>query len=111
MEAVLIEGATDRELQQVFWFLFKKRNESEYLNVRILLNHLKKLNESESDIFMKSIFSGSSGYRSESWRDNVSGLLSSFINLSEEKNCGWELQLWNLYYFSYHMPVGLKVRA
>lgn len=85
LEAVLIEGATDRELQQVFWFLFKKRNESEYLNVRILLNHLKKLNESESDIFMKSIFSGSSGYRSESWRDNVSGLLSSFINLSEEK--------------------------
>jgi len=85
LEAVLMGESTDRELRQVFWFLFKKRDESECLNVSILLNYLNRLNESESGVFIKSVFSGSFGYSSESWRSRVSGLLSSFLNLSVEK--------------------------
>ncbi|MBM3063346.1 SMEK domain-containing protein [Citrobacter braakii] len=85
LEAVLMGESTDRELRQVFWFLFKKRDESECLNVSILLHCLNKLNESESGVFIKSIFSGSFGYSSESWRSSVSSFLSGFLNLSEEK--------------------------
>jgi len=45
---VLKDGTAERSLRRVAWFLFRKREDSEHLNIRILLDHAGGLDDEES---------------------------------------------------------------
>lgn len=85
VKAVLKDGTEERNLRRVAWFLFRKREDSELLNIRILLDHVGRLDDEESEQFMEAMFSRSSDFGGSSWRDRVSDLLSGLKNLREEQ--------------------------
>jgi hypothetical protein len=87
VETILKDG-TAHSIQQVAWFLFKKRVDSDQLNIRILLDHVSSLDDEESERFFRAMFSSSSGFRDNNWRDGVSKLLNSFNSLSEDQKLG-----------------------
>ncbi|MDQ1886664.1 SMEK domain-containing protein [Aeromonas salmonicida] len=82
IKIVLKDTTKPRNLKDVAWFLFKKREESEHLNIRVLLEHLDGLDDTESEQFMKAMFShaGSGG-----WRDKITHLLNSLTDYDEEQ--------------------------
>lgn len=88
VETVLKDGTAERNLRRVAWFLFRKREDSDYLNVRILLDHVSRLDDGESERFFRTMFSSSFDFRHSNWRDEVSRLLNSFKDLSEEQKLG-----------------------
>jgi hypothetical protein len=89
VKAVLKDSTAKRDLRHVAWFLFKKRQDSDHLNIRILLDHVSSLNDEESELFFKAMFFSPSNYRDSDWRDDVSGLLNSFNNkLSKDQKIG-----------------------
>ncbi|RZR42787.1 SMEK domain-containing protein [Vibrio vulnificus] len=85
VESILKDTTETRNLRRVAWFLFRKREESDHLNIRVLLNHVDRLDDMESEEFMKAMFSHSSHYGSSSWRDGVTNLLNSLKDLREEQ--------------------------
>lgn len=85
VKCVLRNGKVDGALQQVAWFLFRKREVSEHLNIQILLDHVNSLDDNESELFMKAMFRNTSGFNDGSWRDSVSQLLNSFKDQCEKK--------------------------
>ena len=85
VEAVLKGSTAERDLRHVAWFLFRKRETSELLNIQILLDHVCRLDDEESERFMRAMFSRSSDFGGSSWRDRVSDLLNSLKDLREEK--------------------------
>ena len=87
VETVLKDGTAERNLRRVAWFLFRKREDSEHLNIRILLDHVSRLDDEDSERFMRAMFSSSSDFGS-SWRDRVSHLLIRFKDLREEQKLG-----------------------
>ena len=88
IKAVLKDGASERDIRHVAWFLFRKRESTELLNVQILLDHVFSLNDEESKQFIRAMFSRSYDYGDGSWRDRVSGLLNSLKDLGEEEILG-----------------------
>lgn len=87
VEAVLQDGTAEHNLRHVAWYLFGKREDSDHLNIRILLDHVSRLDDEESERFMRAMFSSSSDFGS-SWRDQVDDLLNSFKDLIEEQKLG-----------------------
>ncbi|GFR68313.1 phosphorylase family [Elysia marginata] len=87
LKAVLEGSTVSCDLKQVAWFLFRKRNEADLLNVQILLNHVSTLDDQKSEYFFSMMFSSSYGFSSE-WRDRVSHLLDEFKSLSKERILG-----------------------
>ena len=85
MEAVLKGSTAERDLQHVAWFLFRKREDSELLNIRILLDHVSGLDDEKSERFFRVMFSSSSGYRDSNWRDSVSSMINNFNQLSKDQ--------------------------
>jgi hypothetical protein len=83
--AVLKENTAERDIRCVAWFLFRKRELSDYLNIQILLDHVSDLDDEESERFFRVMFSNSSDFRGSNWRDEVSSLLNSLKNLSEDQ--------------------------
>ncbi|WAR43326.1 hypothetical protein [Methylomonas rapida] len=45
VEAILKDNTAEDDLRHVAWFLFRKREDSEHLNIRILLDHVSKLDD------------------------------------------------------------------
>ncbi len=88
VQAVLKNSSVEREIRKVAWFLFRKREDSEHLNIRILLDHVSRLDAEESEQFMRAMFSRSSDYEANTWRKRVGDLLISFNELSEEQKLG-----------------------
>jgi len=88
VKTVLKDGTAERNLRYVAWFLFRKREESECLNIRILLDHVNSLDDEKSEQFFRAMFSRSSDYRDGSWMDRISGLLNSLNGLSEDRKLG-----------------------
>lgn len=88
VEAVLKDSTVERDIRHVAWFLFWKREDSDHLNIRILLNHVSSLNYEESERFFRAMFSSSSDFRDSNWRDSVSDLLNSFNELSKDQKLG-----------------------
>ncbi|PSU95696.1 SMEK domain-containing protein [Photobacterium kishitanii] len=84
----LTNNSQESELRSAAWFLFSKKDESNYLNIKILLDHVSKLDEVQSEHFMKAMFSGSSYYLDDGWRDDLSYLLNSLKNLKEKQQLG-----------------------
>ena len=88
VEAVLKDSTVERDIQHVAWFLFRKREDSNHLNIRILLNHVNNLEDLESVRFFRTMFFSSSDFRDSNWRDRVSDLLNRFKNLSKDQKLG-----------------------
>lgn len=70
----------NHDLCKVAWFLFRKRDTSQHLNIQLLLNHVGTLDDEAAERFMGSMFS-SLDFHSRDWQDKVSNLLSSFQSL------------------------------
>lgn len=85
VEAVLKDGTAEHNLRRVAWFLFRKRDESEHLNIRILYDHVSSLDDKESEQFFKAMFSRSFDFGSGKWMDGVSDLLYSFNELGRDQ--------------------------
>ncbi|MCF6282617.1 MAG: ATP-binding protein [Candidatus Polarisedimenticolaceae bacterium] len=85
VEAVLKDSLVERDIRHVAWFLFRKREASEHLNIRILLDHISSLNDQESEQFFSVMFSSSSYFGDSSWRDEVSDLLNRLKGLSQDQ--------------------------
>lgn len=85
LKAILKDSAADRDIQHVAWFLFRKREESDHLNITILLDHVSSLDDKESERFFRVMFSNSPGYRDSTWRDEVSSMLNSFNELNKDE--------------------------
>ena len=85
VETILKDSAAERDIRQVAWFLFRKREGSDQLNIRILLDHVSSLDDEESGRFFRAMFSSSSDFRDSNWRDRVSDLLNSLNDLSEDQ--------------------------
>ncbi len=88
LNAILSNSSDENELRQIAWFLFRKRNDSELLNITILTKYLNKLKDSELGQFMKAMFSYSLGYGHASLNQSVSTLLMQFINLNDNLKFG-----------------------
>ncbi len=88
VEAVLKDSTVERDIRHVAWFLFRKREDSDHLNIRILLDHVSSFNDEESERFFSAMFSSSSDFRDSNWRDSVSDLLNSFNELSKDQKLG-----------------------
>ncbi|MCP4459915.1 MAG: SMEK domain-containing protein [Cytophagales bacterium] len=91
VENVLKDSTAEDDLKHIAWFLFRKREGSEHLNIRILLDHVSRLDEEESERFMRAIFSNSHDFGGDAWRDRVSHLLNSLKDLSDEQKFGLEV--------------------
>jgi hypothetical protein len=85
VEAVLKDSTAEHDLRHVAWFLFRKREDSEHLNIRILLDHISKLDDEESERFIRTMFSGSFDFGDSRWRDKVSRLLNGLKDFREEQ--------------------------
>ncbi|MEQ9694923.1 SMEK domain-containing protein [Shimia sp. SDUM112013] len=88
VKSMLANLTVERELRQLSWFLFRKREASDHLNVEILLDHLCDLEDVALEEFTKAMFSRSEDYRGSEWRDRVSGLLTSLIELDDDQQVG-----------------------
>ena len=88
VEAVLKDSTVERDIRRVAWFLFRKREDSDHLNIRILLVHVSSLNDEKSERFFKAMFSRSSDFRESNWRERVNNLLNNFNELSKEQKIG-----------------------
>lgn len=88
VETILKDRAAERDIRQVAWFLFRKREDSDHLNIRILLDHVNSLDDEESEQFFRAMFSSSFDLRDSNWRDKVSDLLNSFNELCRDQKLG-----------------------
>jgi hypothetical protein len=91
LENILKESASEHDIQQIAWFLFSKREDSDHLNIRILLDHVSGLNDEESERFFRAMFSNFPDYRDPNWRKSVSDLLHNFNELSTDRKLGLEI--------------------
>ncbi|TOI86918.1 hypothetical protein CGI50_23875 [Vibrio parahaemolyticus] len=78
------------EIQSVAWFLFRKRDISEFLNLGILIEHLGSLNDTESERFLSLMYGDSRGYGHNDWRGNLSKQVASLKDLSDEEKLSLE---------------------
>lgn len=85
IEAVLKNSKVLHDLQRVAWFLFRKRDASEHLNVQILLDHINTLDDEEADTFIRTMFSRSSDMYDGNRQSRVNDLLAHLIKLSPDQ--------------------------
>lgn len=78
------------EIQSVAWFLFRKRDISEFLNLGILIEHLGSLSDTESERFLSLMYGDSRGYGHNDWRGNLSKQVASLKDLSDEEKLSLE---------------------
>ena len=88
LKTILKDSAAERDIQQVAWFLFWKREDSEHLNIRILLDHVIRLDDEESERFFRAMFTHPSGVRDHNWSEGVSSMLNNFNKLSKDQKLG-----------------------
>ncbi len=84
IKSVLENSDVSGALREVAWFLWERGERAEYLNIRILLDHVSSLDDEESKRFIHTMFSKRNDYE-ERWQKRVSRLLSQLENFSEEK--------------------------
>ncbi|UWQ32173.1 SMEK domain-containing protein [Leisingera sp. M527] len=85
VKAMLSSLKVERELRHLSWFLFRKREASDHLNVMILLDHLDDLDDGSLQKFVKAMFSRSGDYRGSEWKDRTSHLLQSLLELDDDQ--------------------------
>nr|WP_321482064.1 SMEK domain-containing protein [uncultured Cohaesibacter sp.] len=77
--------ATDQDLRNLSWFLFRKRVLTDPLNIQILLDHLLSLDDVGLEAWVKAVFSLPGDYRGEEWQDRASDSLEYLLHLSHEE--------------------------
>ncbi|MCR9137608.1 MAG: SMEK domain-containing protein [Alphaproteobacteria bacterium] len=82
VKSMLVNLTAARDLRHLVWFLFRRRDNSDHLNVQILLDHLNKLDDDALEEFTKVMFSRSVDYQGGEWKDRVSRLLKDLIELN-----------------------------
>lgn len=87
---LLAKPTSDRDLQRLFWFLFRKRVLTDPINMQILLDHIADLEDTELEAFAKAVFSSTIGYPEDEWRDHLGSLLNSLLgrNLEQQIDVG-----------------------
>ncbi|GAA5107558.1 hypothetical protein GCM10023211_08810 [Orbus sasakiae] len=85
IETILRDSTDRHDIQRIAWFLLKKREDSEHFNIRILLNHVNKLDDESAEQFFDLMFSR---YFESDWRGNISGFLLEFNELKEDQKLG-----------------------
>jgi hypothetical protein len=85
VETILKDRAAVNDIRQVAWFLFRKREDSDHLNIRVLFDHVNRLDDEESERFFRAMFSSSFNFRDSNYKDRVSDLLNSFNKLSRDQ--------------------------
>lgn len=88
VETILKNSSAEHDIQQVAWFLFRKREDSDHLNIRILLEHVTNLDDEESESFFKAMFFRSFDFNNDNWRDRLSDRLNGFNKLSKDQKLG-----------------------
>ena len=81
VKSVLKGGTKEDHIRKIAWFLFRRRAESECLNVQILLDHVNSLNDESSEHFFRIMF------QANNLKEAVSELLDNFITLSKDQKC------------------------
>lgn len=78
------------EIQSIAWFLFRKRDVSEFLNLGILIEHLGSLNDTDTEHFLSFMYGDNRGYERTDWRGNLSKHVGSLKALSDEDKLSLE---------------------
>ncbi|MFL1803324.1 SMEK domain-containing protein [Plesiomonas shigelloides] len=79
-----LDNAAERnDCHRVAWFLFGRRNDADYLNINVLLEHVRKLNQDDLQSFINVMFHDNRGYGN--WREVVNDVLSKFNNLPVDR--------------------------
>ena len=85
VKQILSSEFTDYEIRSVAWFLFRKRNLSEPLNVQILVDYVLGLRDPECKRFIVKIFSWPHDYQQNHWLDRVDEFLRSLIEMPDDQ--------------------------
>lgn len=88
VKLLLSDDTSWYNLREVAWFLFRKREISDNINIRILLDHVNTLDDDQSERFMNAMFRSYSDVGHGDWRNHVSKLLDSLNKLSVEQKLG-----------------------
>lgn len=83
-------SSSRKEIQSIAWFLFRKRNVTELLNLGILNEHLSNLNDTESERFLNLMYCDNRGYGHWDWRGKLSEQVGSLKELSHEEKLSLE---------------------
>ncbi|TDF41703.1 hypothetical protein EYS14_02305 [Alteromonadaceae bacterium M269] len=86
VKAILSSDAKGPDLRKVAWFLFRKRDQSEQLNINILLHYISVLDDDASEKFIRLMFSPDfHSYGGGSWKDHVTELFNDLESFSEDR--------------------------
>ncbi|TOL27943.1 hypothetical protein, partial [Vibrio parahaemolyticus] len=83
--SILKESSIRSEIQSVAWFLFRKRDASELLNLSVLNMHLSKLNDDELERFLSFMYGENLGYGRNDWKEDLSRQVGSLKDYSDEE--------------------------
>ncbi|MBN8141301.1 SMEK domain-containing protein [Vibrio vulnificus] len=83
--SILKESSIRSEIQSVAWFLFRKRDVSELLNLSVLNMHLSKLNDDELERFLSFMYGENLGYGRNDWKEDLSRQVGSLKDYSDEE--------------------------
>ncbi|EPT9147954.1 TPA: SMEK domain-containing protein [Proteus mirabilis] len=84
IRSILRESTISSEILSVAWFLFRKRDTSEQLNLGVLNSHLGTLNNDESEQFFSFMYGANLEYRRNDWRENLNRQIGSLKDYSDE---------------------------
>ena len=85
IRATLKASSSKNDIRKVAWFLFRKRELDEPLNVTLLFEHLRDLEEVDAEEFFRVMFSREFDFRDDAWRESVSGFAASVTKLTDEE--------------------------
>ncbi|HGS4452810.1 TPA: SMEK domain-containing protein [Vibrio cholerae] len=83
--SILKESSIRSEVQSVAWFLFRKRDASELLNLGVLNSHLSKLNDDELERFLSFMYGENLGYGRNDWKEDLSRQVGILKDYSDEE--------------------------
>ncbi|MBM5067369.1 ATP-binding protein [Vibrio parahaemolyticus] len=83
--SILKDSSIRSEIQSVAWFLFRKRDASELLNLSVLNMHLSILNDDELERFLSFMYGENLGYGRNDWKEDLSRQVGSLKDYSDEE--------------------------
>lgn len=85
VKEMLATRTRDYDLGRLSGFLFKRRDETDHLNIRILFDHLRGLEDDELEKLLRAMLSQPESFPYSDLRKKVSNLLSSFSELDQSE--------------------------
>ncbi|GGB70078.1 SMEK domain-containing protein [Henriciella pelagia] len=72
-------------LRDLVFFLFSRRNNTEIVNIELLIDHINSLTDTQCAAFMKSTFSEPLDFGRTSWKDRIGQFIEPIITFSDEE--------------------------